>query len=161
MYANIKKINQKRNTGFDRETQRQISFFKKSLKDHEAKKPADFDINETDDQKRYDAMMEIQRWATSYGILIRKLHELGYDFTKDKNWVRQQAAAEGAKAEQELKSTGTVSIGDMQIVSNPKQSTDDVQPVKGRVRVSSKSKDISSGGEVSKRKVVKKPKKDE
>lgn len=53
-----------------------LKYFKKMFKAHEETKPK-VDITEEDATKQAAAIMRMQRWATRYAILLRKVQELG------------------------------------------------------------------------------------
>tara|TARA_B110000259_G_scaffold144943_1_gene163297 strand:+ start:66 stop:362 length:297 start_codon:yes stop_codon:yes gene_type:complete len=57
-----------------------IKYYKDLMKKHKRAKPKiDIDL---EDQAAYDQQMNIQRWATRFGILLKKLDELGVDTSK-------------------------------------------------------------------------------
>jgi hypothetical protein len=125
-FTDIKKINQRRKTSWDRERQSQIAFFRKKLEEHEAKKPQ-YDINETDEEKQQQTIKAIQAWATSYGVLIRKLGDLGYGFERDSERLHKQSAESGQLARQQLEEQGSVTIGDLQIVPDSSEENQQVR----------------------------------
>ena len=119
-YTDPKKLNQRRRTGWDREKQQQITFFLKTLKEHELKKPQ-YDINETDAEKQQQNIKAIQAWATSYGVLIRKLSNLGYEFKRDSERIHRESAESGKLAQQQFETEGKVTLGDLQIMRDSGQ----------------------------------------
>jgi hypothetical protein len=58
------------------ERKRRLKYFKKMMKDHEKRKPS-INIHEENEEKQAAAIMRMQRWATRYGILMKKVYELG------------------------------------------------------------------------------------
>ena len=124
MYANIKKQNKKnsKEIQFNRE---QIKFYLKTLEEHMLVKP-EYNIAETDEAKQYDQTIAIQGWAYRYGKLVRTLDELGYEFKGDNEGVFKRSVEQGRIARQSIEESGSTTLGDMQIVSNPQQENNDL-----------------------------------
>lgn len=59
-----------------RERRDKLKYFSKMLKDHEKTKPR-INLAEEDEEKQQLGIIRMQRWATRYGILSRKIQELG------------------------------------------------------------------------------------
>lgn len=60
-----------------------IKYYKDLMKKHRIAKP---NVNLTlEGQAAYDQQMNMQRWATRFGILLKKLQELNVDTTKYMN----------------------------------------------------------------------------
>lgn len=108
------------------ERKKQIKFFKKELAAHQKRKPS-IDLEEEDPEEQQKAIFRIQAWATRSGILIKKLTDLGYEFTSHTERVYKQAASAGRKAAEELKETGGVKVGDMQLMPAPDKEDTSVQ----------------------------------
>ena len=64
-----------------RERKNRLKDFRKMFKEHEKRKPS-YNIEEPNDMKRYAAQMRVQVWATRYGILKRKIDELGQNYKR-------------------------------------------------------------------------------
>ena len=58
------------------ERKARLKYFKKMMKEHEKHKPS-VNIEEEDEVKQTAAIMRMQKWATRYGILMKKIYELG------------------------------------------------------------------------------------
>jgi|SRR5690554_3877962 len=88
------------------ERRKKIRYFSKMFKDHVARKPS-IDIKEEDPEKQEKNIFRMQAWASRYGILLRKLEELGYDFEKDGQGVHGVFAKEGKQKAEQLRKTGS------------------------------------------------------
>ena len=63
------------------ERRNRLKFYKKEFKVHNKNKPV-FDINIFDDlsiQESEERQIKLKAWVTRYGILLRKLQELGWE----------------------------------------------------------------------------------
>jgi hypothetical protein len=132
------------------ERRNRIRFFSKMFKQHVERKPK-IDIKEEDPEKLEKNIFRMQAWATRYGILLRKLESLGYDFKKDGQGIHGVFATEGKQAAERIRETGSTEIGDLQIVPDVPTEDKGVQPPKGRVRMPSGVKGSSTRGKVSKK----------
>jgi len=71
--SNLKPVSPQELNRSDR--RKKLKFLKEELKKHNKKKPS-VDIEEVDEDKQEARIMEIQRWATHTGVLMRKIQEL-------------------------------------------------------------------------------------
>lgn len=108
-----------------KERRNQINFFTKELKKHCAKKPK-VNIHEEDIEKQQKTILRIQAWATRYGLLIRKLDSLGYEFKKDDERIHKRSVEQGKLAKQGFKESGKLQIETMQELPNTKSEDNDV-----------------------------------
>lgn len=120
-YVNIKKLKQRRSTGWNRETQRQINFFRKTLQKHMDNKP-EFNVDGTDEE-RAEQQTKIMQWATSYGNIVKKLRDLGYEFNGDNERIHKQSVEQGELVRQRLQESGRTETRDMQDLLNIGQET--------------------------------------
>jgi hypothetical protein len=106
------------------ERRKQLKFFTKEFAKHiDAKPKVDTSL---EDEAAQQQVFRMQQWATRYGILLRKLDELGYDFDKDPEGVHQRSVEQGRKAKQHLEEYGNVQIAGMQLMPDPGQGDDEM-----------------------------------
>ena len=105
MYVNPKKLNKTKVQSLPQEDRLKIKFFLKEFNNHEKLKPV-YDIKEDDPDKIFENQMALQRWAMKYGLLIKKLDELGYEFKKPTEGTAKQSLEEGRSARAKLIADG-------------------------------------------------------
>ncbi len=89
----------------DRQERRnRLKYFKKEFQKHVKRKPK-VNVNEEDPEKQAEGIMRMQRWATRYAILARKIQEL-HEFKRDNTGVRQPDAQESTATGQGESGTG-------------------------------------------------------
>jgi hypothetical protein len=108
-----------------RERKRKLKFMLVEFKKHNARKPT-IDVTIRDEKKQVRQVNTMQAWATRYGIILKQLTDLGYDFEKDSERIHKRSVEQGKAATKELGREGSVKVGDMQLMPDPKQGKSDV-----------------------------------
>ena len=122
-----------------KERRDRIRYFATMFKKHLKQKPS-VDIHETDPKKQEEKINQMNAWGARYGVLLRKLMTLGYDFEKDGLGIHAARAREAQEYAERLSKNGSVEIGDLQIVPDSITNANDMQSLERGMRVPSKSK---------------------
>jgi len=94
------------------ERRRQIRFFLKKLEQHEAKKPT-YKSTIEDPEQQTIQMNKILAWSTSYGVLIKKLDDLGYEFKRNNERIHKQSIEYGKAFAEKNRDFSKESNGDL------------------------------------------------
>ena len=99
------------------ERRKQLRFYLKAFKTHNDHKPS-INIKEEDPEIQQKNIFRMQAWATKYGILLRKLDTLGYDFEKDSEGIHKQSVIAGRNAAAKQREISESKKNDLQELSD-------------------------------------------
>ena len=94
------------------ERRSRIRHFSKLFKNHIDNKPKT-EVGEQDEEKQKKNIFVMQAWATRYGVLLKILNDLGYDFEKDSERIHKQNIEFGKEAARKLRNGSTKKVEDL------------------------------------------------
>ena len=94
------------------ERRSRIRHFLKLFNEHVEKKPV-INVEEIDEEKQKKNIFVMQAWATRYGVLLKMLNDLSYDFKKDSERSHKQNTEFGKQATRKLRESSTKKTEDL------------------------------------------------